>query len=375
MSTPTVRETGMILPGVAVFDDAAEVTARTPPEALLLVRYGKTTFTKGTEDGEYDFGPDDADKVLADFEKRDKDIVIDWEHQTLTGNKAPAAAWIKALVKTAEGVVGHVRYWTEKARESLKAGEYRYFSPVLHMSKRRPLSLHSVALTNHPATHGLPALVTTDDGDSHENDTTTIQEPTDMEHLTTVAEALGLSPLALDDGKPDEAGTTAAITARIAELLTVQTTQSEFLALHDAPDLDTITGKIRGMVPAAELTALNDRLALIDAEKAVAAAFTARKLVEAQRSWALDYAAKSPDGFAAYVASTGTVAPPAPGTVALADTAKPKTELVAMSDEEFEKRDDLKKEYLTAAAMRAYLKAQARGAIRNETRSETPTQE
>ena len=366
----------MVLPPIAVFDDTETQSdaVRKAPDAFLVLRYGKTTYTKGTEVGEYDFNEDDADRVLADFDRRNRDIVIDWEHESLTGKRAPAAGWINSLTKTADGIVANMRYWTTQARQDLETLAYRYFSPVLYTSKRRPIALHTVALTNHHATHGLPALVTSDEADTGP-ETIPNMETSDMQNLTTVAEALGISPLALDDGNPDEAGTTAAITAKITELLTVQTTQGEFLALHDAPDLDTVTGKIKGMVPAAELTALNDRLALIDAEKAVAAAFTARKLVEAQRSWALDYAAKSPDGFAAYVASTGTVAPPAAGTVALADTAKPTTELVDLSDEEFEKREDLKKEYLTAAAMRAYLKAQARGAIRNETRSETPTQE
>lgn len=370
MSTPTARETGMILDGMAAFDDAAmaDQSPRVPPKEFLLLKLGKTAYTKGDTRGEYEVTPEDCDKVLADFTERNKDLVVDWEHATLTGNRAPAAAWIQALTKTAEGLVARVRYWTKQAAEDLEAGAYRYFSPVLTMSKRRPLALHSVALTNHPATHGLPALVTTDDADtSHETETTKLQESRRMENLAKVADALGMKVLALADGKEDEAGTLAAVLTRVAELTAGAKAVTEFLTLHDSADLGAVTGKIKGMVPATELVALNDRLALIDAEKAVSAAFADRKLTEAQRDWAMGYAKDNPTGFAAFVAKAPVAVPSGALPVDLKDTA----DTLALTDEalgrQFDATPSLAAEGLTRASYIAYRKADAAGLVKNAT--------
>lgn len=289
----------LVLDGIEAFADA---TVREVPKSFLVVRYGKTAYTKDGERGEYEFTEPDADRMLADFVERGKDGVVDYEHETLKGGKAPAAGWIERLEKTTDGVVAHVRYWTEEATKLLKDGAYRYFSPVLAMSRRHPLALHSIALTNHPATHGIPALVASDDDD------TEVQEMT-MD-LKKLAELLGVSLVVLADGKGiDEKATEAAVTAEIARLQGQGAAQAAFLNLHDAKDLDAVTGKIRGMVPAAELAALNDRLAGIEAEKAVVKAFADRKLVEAQRAWALDYARKDLKAFADFVAAAPVVAP------------------------------------------------------------------
>ncbi len=84
---------------------------------------------------------------------------VDYEHQTLGGDyaapdgKAPAAGWIETLrFDPARGLIAGVR-WTDKAREYIRAGEYRYPSPVVRLrpDDRRVIALHSVALTNKPA--------------------------------------------------------------------------------------------------------------------------------------------------------------------------------------------------------------------------------
>jgi phage I-like protein len=292
----------VILEGLEAFADA---TLREVPASFPVVKFGKTVYTKDGERGEYEFNPADADTMLADFAERNKDGVIDYEHETLKGGKAPAAGWIQRLEKTEAGVVAHVRYWTDEAKRLLTDGAYRYFSPVLAMSRRHPMALHSVALTNHPATHGIPALVMDDETD--ESDETDKGAFMDLKKL---AEALGVTVVALADGKGlDEVATQAAVEAEIIRLLGLKAERTAFLTLHESPDLDAVTGKIKGMVPAAELTALNDRLAGIEAEKAVAKAFADRKLVEAQRGWALAYARKDQQAFADFVAAAPEVAP------------------------------------------------------------------
>ncbi len=97
--------------------------------------------------------------MAAAFEDREADPVIDYHHQSLGGEyaapdgKAPAAGWIRKLrYEPGRGVVAAV-WWTEKARQMIRAGEYRYLSPVnfVRKSDKRSIELHSAGLTNEPA--------------------------------------------------------------------------------------------------------------------------------------------------------------------------------------------------------------------------------
>jgi phage I-like protein len=324
---PELLKNCLFLAGLEAFSDSAE---RKAPESFLVLKYGKTQYTKGNERGEYEFSPEDADRVLADFETRKRDIVIDYEHQTLSGKEAPAAGWIDRIEKTAEGIAVHVKYWTEKALNHLREGEYRYFSPVFHESRRRPLALHSVAMTNHPATHGIPALVMADEPEESEEPKEKVMD----ENLKQIAEKLGLSIVALADGGMDVKTMLKQCLEKLEEMLNGLYGMKSFLALHDAKDLDAVTGKIKGMVPAAELTALNDRLAGIEAEKAVQKAFSDRKLVEAQRGWAMAYAKKDLQAFSDFVAAAPAVAPASAATVPVVPDGKAAPELVVLSDDE-----------------------------------------
>lgn len=138
---------------------------RTAPKAIELVRFGVNHFTRDGKPGEFDFTPGDADKIIREFSERKRDVVIDYEHQSLSGGEAPAAGWIDRLEKTATGLNAHVKYWTDKALDHLKNGAYRYSSPTLLFSADNNVTaLHSVALTNHPALHGMKALVANDLG-------------------------------------------------------------------------------------------------------------------------------------------------------------------------------------------------------------------
>jgi hypothetical protein len=88
--------------------------------------------------------------MVAHFQARGLDLVVDYEHQTLSGSKAPAAGWIKELeIRIAgetpapqDGLYARVE-WTATAEKHLAAREYRYFSPVLRLEDktRRPLAL------------------------------------------------------------------------------------------------------------------------------------------------------------------------------------------------------------------------------------------
>ena len=133
-----------------------------PPKSFLLCPYGEQHYTKDGKEDAFRFSPESADRVIREFHSRARDLVIDYEHQTLTGGKAPAAGWIGDLEKTENGLVAKVNYWTDAAADLLQKREYRYFSPTFLMSGKEVTALHSVALTNHPAMHGVAALAAKD---------------------------------------------------------------------------------------------------------------------------------------------------------------------------------------------------------------------
>lgn len=98
--------------------------------------------------------------VIAAFEARGNDLVVDYEHQTLDGDQAPAAGWITALEDRGDAGLWARVEWTEKAKAYLETGEYRYDSPVFTVDRetRRVVKLHHIALTNWPASHNRTAL-------------------------------------------------------------------------------------------------------------------------------------------------------------------------------------------------------------------------
>ena len=90
--------------------------------------------------------------------------VIDYEHQTLhkeaNGQPAPAAGWIHGLRwLDGKGLYAEAEL-TQRARELVAAGEYRYFSPVFEYAKSTGDVVRVLmgALTNHPAIAGMDAI-------------------------------------------------------------------------------------------------------------------------------------------------------------------------------------------------------------------------
>lgn len=127
------------------------------PEWLRLLPFGEIELVDGRE--KLIFDQEGAAAVLAAWRRRQTDLVVDYEHQSLRA-EAPilAAGWIKDLEVRADGLWARVE-WTPRARGYIEAKEYRYFSPVLEVDEdRRVVGLVSVALTNTPAMAAVPAL-------------------------------------------------------------------------------------------------------------------------------------------------------------------------------------------------------------------------
>ncbi len=187
---------------------------RFAPDAFLLIRYGDNTYTKDGRSGAFLFDESSADALISEFTGRGRDLVIDFEHSTLSGKEAPAAGWIDRLEKTPDGLAAHVKYWTEKAKGYLENGEYRYFSPTLMFIRgtQKPNALHSVALTNHPALHGIDALVANDWNPSGQPDINKERKFVMTKTETALQKLLGDTVLSLNDS------TDGAVASRIEAL-------------------------------------------------------------------------------------------------------------------------------------------------------------
>lgn len=128
------------------------------PESFQILPNGEFEM-EGSGKGILD--AESAALVIKEFSRRGNDMVIDYEHQTLKGEEAPAAGWIKKLeYRGAEGLWG-ITDWTEKAKSYIVNREYRYFSPVILISKstRKVISLINVALTNSPRINHLQPII------------------------------------------------------------------------------------------------------------------------------------------------------------------------------------------------------------------------
>lgn len=101
-----------------------------------------------------------ASDVVRRFKARGNDMVIDYEHQTLTDTQAPAAGWISDLIWRGKDGLWGATGWTKRAKEYLENREYRYHSPVILIGQDRKVKmLVNVALTNNPAMNNLKPIV------------------------------------------------------------------------------------------------------------------------------------------------------------------------------------------------------------------------
>jgi phage I-like protein len=168
---------------------------------------------------------------------------VDYEHQTLYGDKAPASGWIRhpdGLRVEGEKLYAKIE-WTDEAKKTIKKEQYRYLSPVLVPHATDATSgedigclLHSVALTNTPFFTELPPIAAKSSQQKKENLMTKEQ----IEALKTENE---------------------------------------------------------------ELKAQNEEHRKVVAKAKVKEAIAAKKLHKEQEEWAQEYALKDPEGFDAYL--------------------------------------------------------------------------
>ena len=104
-----------------------------------------------------------------DLVANSKQLVIDWNHESLRpGPGAGAAGWVDRVERRGRGreLWGHVSQWRPEAAQAVREKRFRYISPVYLFNhpdrvtgRPRRAQLHSAALTNAPFLRELPALV------------------------------------------------------------------------------------------------------------------------------------------------------------------------------------------------------------------------
>ena len=281
-----------------------EVDVGGAPEVISVLPFGHVVSQKG----EFDVDEESLAAMKEQIAQRGVDLVVDYEHQTLTGERAPAAGWVKELFAEDGHIKARVE-WTIPAKQYLENKEYRYLSPVITVRKtdNKATGLHSLALTNTPAIAGMTPIV---------NSSTFQGGETNMNELIKkLAAALGLGEDAGEeqilealsacieenkalkeaaegkkpgDGKQPPEEDTVVANKAVCELLGLKAGAP---AAEVAAVIMSLKGGIDGRVKA-----LEEQLADRDAEEAVELALKSGKITPAQKGWAKDYALKSPEG-------------------------------------------------------------------------------
>ena len=250
-------------------------------------------------------------EMTAYFTRRGNDIVIDYEHQTVEGTKAPAAGWIKGFRYTDGVGIEAQADWTDEAKGYIEKGEYRYFSPVflVRNSDKRVIAVHSVALTNAPKINHLTPILAKLGEEFQE-------EETNMEFLKRLIAKLGI------EAGADEDKIVEAVEAVVAKANKgpeqVEVVAKDVLQALDLTEGDssTVVASIhalkqstKGAVSREEFDRLQKDLNKRDADEVVAKARLEGKISPDQKEWADAYALRDLEGFKTFVAKAPVVIP------------------------------------------------------------------
>jgi len=259
--------------------------------------------------GHYQVTKDAFTLLKAQLDRRGNEVVFDYEHQTISGEKAPAAGWCRDWRWT-DGVGVEAKIdWTEEAAGFLKKGEYRYFSPVFHVRKSDELlcAVHSVALTNAPRTNHLKPLLAKLGAEFNNEE----EKEQGMDLLKLLIAALKL----------DESADEKTVVAAVHKLTEQQPKEVIAKAVIEALGIDqndesTVVASIhalkqsgKGMVSAADFAALQQKVAEREATEVVAKAMAQGKITPDQKDWATEYAGRDLAGFNVFVSKAPVVMP------------------------------------------------------------------
>lgn len=296
-----------------------------PAEWIRIVPLGRVELRDSREP--FHIIPQDLADIIRKFDADKIHLVVDYQHQSLGDGEALAAGWIQDLEARADGLYSRVK-WTAKALKHIQEGEFRYYSPVIKLT--RPMELKHAALTNTPALKGTalsPLLAAKYGGEGeaelvvlkgspagtpapqkHEGATAMLQkliakfglkpETTEAEVLARL-ESLGQEAVAFKEQAA--AMPEIALALGLQEKATVSEIKGTILALKQG---ESHLARIQG-----EVAALKAENAQTKAAAAVEEALKAGKLQPTQREWALEYAGRDLEGFTVFVEKAPKIVP------------------------------------------------------------------
>lgn len=265
-----------------------------------------------------------ASMVLKYFKHLGRDIVIDYEHQTQSGGKAPAAAWIKEFDWRGPDGLWVRTEWTRTAAKHIAEKEYRYYSPVMYFrqSDGRIVAIINAALTNEPKTRNLAAIAAKMDLN------VLTHQPKEPDMWKKLIKLLNLKDdadqAAVESAVESVVAKNTELEARIAKIDNAKVVACkgvlDALGLDATAEENVVVAKIQGLTAtdtaatklAAEVAVLSGKIGDMQVEK-----LTSKALKNGQTSpkeledWGNDLARKDPEKFELIVCSrpVGSVIP------------------------------------------------------------------
>lgn len=245
-----------------------------------------------------------AAAIIADFEARQNDTVIDYEHQTMltveNGQPAPAAGWFSKLEWRGDGLYAVDVRWTERATALIEGEEYKYISPVFTYDKKTGdiKSLLNAALTNNPALDGMEAVAASQFSQLINQQTN--QETLKMEGLmeqlrwllnlpvtATADEITAELQKAIDQIKTAAASAASVPGFDVVALIKTQADQIAALTAAAAnPDPSKFVAVETMQALQSQVAALSARINEKEVDQIVTAALSAGKILPPQEAWA-----------------------------------------------------------------------------------------
>jgi len=279
----------------------------------------------------FDGRPEDAphwhiDAALAEVlinaaAARKNPYVIDYEHQTLraqtNGQPAPAAGWFRKLEwREGVGLFAVDVEWTERAKEMIAAGEYRYISPVIGYDKEgNVVSLFMAAITNNPAIHGMEEVLLAAATQLFASPrTTSLTQEKSMDELLeqlrwllnlpvgSTAEDILAQLQKLTQAIRDGMGGEATAAASFDLIAHIQTQREQIASLSGAtpdPSKFVAIGLVQDLQ--SQVAQLTGELNKTRIDNLVSGAIAAGKLLPSMESWAREFGAKDLAALTAYI--------------------------------------------------------------------------
>jgi phage I-like protein len=219
-------------------------------------------------------------------------FLIDYEHQTLyaekNGQPAPAAGWAtKFEWRPGKGLFATDVAWTDRAAEHIKAGEYRYISPVFLTNKATGeiLRVINAGLVNQPALPGMQEVAEKFAAKFLSDEPGSSSNPTEYS-MKAIALLLGLPGEATEDQ----------IAAAVHALkIKVDAGQSEVVALKaQVTTADTAVTALQ-----TELNQLKASITAAERDALIEQALKDGKLAPAAKDWAKSLSLEALKGFVA----------------------------------------------------------------------------